>query len=208
MDDDYTRRSNLDTEKLKASLMQDLSDTKERAKKTSMALGVAEEPSDFVPRAVRIAGKATGQAEIRRSQRQLERLVKDLAANSGLTDEVELGKFQSDMTKKLQQARLMIMKQTGEFKLKLAKMKIDQRQKQAAMNLWTKIGTMAVGAALGAGIGIATGGVGTGLAIGLGAGGGLGNALTTDPGEDIDDSLDDPEGLAVSKNLANEVDIA
>ena len=121
---------------LREALISDLNQAKAASKATATSLGV-DEPSDFAPRALRQAGRAVGESELKASKRMIEQAVKDLAATSKLTDQVKMGQFKTGIRRKLRQAELQILKKTSEMKLELARRGYDQATRHAIMGAFS-----------------------------------------------------------------------
>lgn len=124
--------SQVDNEKFKQSLMEDLSQAQAQSQKSADALGVQEQ-DDFQPRALRIKNRTVGQKELEDSKRAIESTIKELTAEAGIHDELEAGKFEYGLTKKMRQYQMHLIRQAGEFNRQMTRQKMDEEERQAAI---------------------------------------------------------------------------
>ena len=133
--------STINTDTLKEGLMADLSEAEGKAKSTAEGLGVSE-LSNFSPRAIRAKNLVMGQAELGKLNRAIQKAANELIHESGMVDELEQDKFRGNLKQKMNQVKLLLLKNAGELQLFLRKKKLDQAQQQA---IWQALGSAASG---------------------------------------------------------------
>lgn len=127
----------IDEMKLQQGLEDDLAKARTMAQQSSQAQGVKREmPVNYEPRAVRIKNRAYAQRELANNSRTFDTAIKDLLAESNITDKIEASKFQSGMKKKLNQAQMRLIKMAQQAQKEMYRRKLNQAQKE---QMWANI---------------------------------------------------------------------
>jgi hypothetical protein len=124
--------SQMEMEKLKSDLMGDAQSAQERAQSAFATRGAPEE-SSFSPKAFRIAKSSFGEAELANADGAIQKLLGYLKTEAGFKDELEAGKFETDMKKKLNQFKMAAIRQAGMMERKLAEQGIEAAQREKIM---------------------------------------------------------------------------
>lgn len=137
-----------DNERFKQGLIEDLSAAETMSKQSASARG-APEASDFAPRALRIKNKIIGQQELTDTKSAIEMAIGELSSRTQFRDELEQAKFQNGLRKRFQQWQLMTLRNAGEFQKKLARQKMDEAEKSAAIKAFSDVIAGGTAAAIG-----------------------------------------------------------
>ena len=137
-------------EKLASGLMEDLAQARATAEKTSLGTGFSA-PDDFDPKSLRIKSRVIGEKELNQSKVAITKLVDSLTFEASLLDEEKASVFRSKMKQKMNQYKMMLLRNASTIQEQMNKRRMDQKQQQA---IW-------------AGLGAAVGGVTQGVVANL-----------------------------------------
>src|SRR5688572_9117311 len=130
--------SQIDNEKFKQGLMDDMAQAESQSKQSAQALAVAE-ADDFQPRAFRIKNRTVGQKELEDSKRMIESTIKELSTEAGIRDELEAGKFEHGLRKKMRQYQMHLIRQAGEFNKQMIREKTAEQDRQQALAMFANL---------------------------------------------------------------------
>jgi hypothetical protein len=131
--------SPIENEKFKQGLIQDLADAQSMNQQTAQGMGKIEEDHTFEPRAVRIKGKAVAENELADTRKAINKTVEDLVSQSGITDEIEEGKFRIGLQRKLNKYRMSAIQHALILEKEMKVRGLNQEKQQALINAFAGI---------------------------------------------------------------------
>lgn len=125
---------------LREGLMVDIAANRARQRQGQEARGAREVPggtraSRFETKALRTQRKTIGQAEFQKANNAIQNTVSSLLTEANLADKVRASQIQSDLTDKLQQMKLTMIKRAGLLEKKLAREKVSREKRARIMGL-------------------------------------------------------------------------
>lgn len=121
-----------ETEKLKQSLMDELTMAQKRVTESSEAIGV-QETGQFMPKALRLKGRVIVEKELSDLQGSFDTAIEKLAGEAAFLNEAETAKFKNNLKNKLNAMTLALIEKSGLVQKQIANMKLDQAQSNAIL---------------------------------------------------------------------------
>lgn len=121
----------LQDENLKETLMQDVAQTESQAKAYSAGTGIAAS-EDVGQKAKTLSRKTQLEQLLSTSKQTIEDTAQKLTQQANLKDAVEQDKMRAKISKRLNDMRLYLIRQSGEIEKQFARKQID-KEKRAAM---------------------------------------------------------------------------
>ena len=127
----------IDDQELRQGLIEDVSGAKERLGQLGGPPGEALQY--FEPKAIRLQGKVLGEKEMKNLNRTIDKVVNHLSFEATSLNKEERAKMERGLRQRFNQQKMAILKFANEAQMRMAKKKMDEKQRQAIISAISQV---------------------------------------------------------------------